>query len=148
LAETFPVPIGFSDHSTDPLSGALAVASGASIIEKHLTYDRGAAGPDHAASADPEQFDAYVKMIRRATILRGSAGKRVLPIEQDVRRVSRQSLVVSRDLSAGQVLSESDLTVQRPGIGIPAADVELAIGRMVLQPVPGGSLLRWEMLAA
>jgi len=148
LAETFPVPIGFSDHSTDPLSGALAVASGASIIEKHLTYDRRAVGPDHAASADPEQFDAYVKMIRRATILRGSAGKRVLPIEQDVRRVSRQSLVVTRDLSAGQVLSESDLTVQRPGIGIPAADVELAIGRMVLQPVPGGSLLRWEMLAA
>ena len=147
LAEHFAVPIGFSDHSTDLMSGALAVASGASIIEKHLTYDRNAQGPDHAASADPQQFDAYVKMIRRADVLRGSTGKRVLPIEQDVRRVSRQSLVVARDLSAGQVLGENDLTVQRPGIGIPAAQVDTAVGRTVIKPVRRGSLLAWEMLS-
>jgi sialic acid synthase SpsE len=147
LAGRFAVPVGFSDHTTDVVAGALAVACGASIIEKHFTYDRRASGPDHSASADPEQFARYVKLIRQAEVLRGTAGKRVLPIEEDVRRVSRQSLVVSRDLSAGQVLGENDLTVQRPGDGIPAADVAAAVGRVVLRPVPRGSLLEWDMLS-
>ncbi len=148
LADRFNVPVGFSDHTTDEISGALAVAFGASIIEKHFTYDRGAAGPDHSASADPEQFAKYVKLIRRAEVLRGSAGKRVLPIEQDVRRVSRQSLVVCRDVTAGQVLEQDDLTVQRPGIGISAADVEAAVGRTTTRDLSRGTLLQWEMLAA
>jgi len=146
LAQQFDVPVGYSDHATDELSGALAVACGASIVEKHFTYDRGASGPDHSASADPEQFARYVKLIRRAEVLRGLPGKKVLEIEQDVRRVSRQSLVVSRDLSPGEVLGESDLTVQRPGSGISAADVISAIGRRVVKPVRGGSLLEWDML--
>jgi sialic acid synthase SpsE len=147
LAGRFALPVGFSDHTTDVLAGALAVASGACIVEKHFTYDRRAAGPDHSASADPEQFSQYVKMIRQAEVLRGTPGKRVLAIEQDVRRVSRQSLVVSRDLSAGQVLGENDLTVQRPGEGIPAAEVVTAVGRVVTRPVPRGSLLAWDMLS-
>jgi N,N'-diacetyllegionaminate synthase len=146
LAARFQVPIGFSDHSTDVMAGALAVASGACIIEKHFTYDRRAAGPDHSASADPEQFAQYVKLIRRAQVMRGSPGKHVLQIEADVRRVSRQSLVVSRDLSAGEVLAENDLTVQRPGLGIPAAEVTTAIGKIVVRPVSRGSLLAWDML--
>jgi sialic acid synthase SpsE len=148
LAARFDVPVGFSDHSTDEIAGALAVASGACIVEKHFTYDRTAAGPDHSASADPEQFAQYVKLIRRAEVLRGSAGKRVLEIEKDVRRVSRQSLVVSRDVLAGHVLQEADLTVQRPGIGISAADVETAVGRVVSRSLCRGTLLQWDMLAA
>ena len=148
LASRFAVPIGFSDHTTDEISGALAIASGASIVEKHFTYDRRAAGPDHSASADPEQFAQYVKLIRRAQVMRGSAGKRVLPVEEDVRRVSRQSLVVARDLLVGEVICENDLTVQRPGIGIPAAEVSLAVGRKVVRAIGRGDLLRWDMLAA
>jgi N-acetylneuraminate synthase/N,N'-diacetyllegionaminate synthase len=148
LAAGFNVPIGFSDHSTDEVAGAIAVTCGASIVEKHLTYDRDAVGPDHAASADPQQFSNYVKLIRRAELLRGSGRKRVLSIEQDVRRVSRQSLVLSRDLPAGHVLEESDLTVQRPGIGISAAEVQSAIGRTVSRALCRGTLLQWEMLRA
>jgi N,N'-diacetyllegionaminate synthase len=148
LANRFAVPIGFSDHTTDEMAGALAVASGASIVEKHFTYDRRAPGPDHSASADPEQFAKYVKLIRQADVLRGFTGKRVLEIEQDVRKVSRQSLVVSRDVSAGHVLEDADLTVQRPGIGISAADVQTAVGRTVSRSLSRGTLLQWDMLAA
>jgi sialic acid synthase SpsE len=57
------------------MSGALGVAAGATIVEKHLTYDCTATGPDHSASADPEAFAQYVKLIRRAEVLRGGAGK-------------------------------------------------------------------------
>jgi sialic acid synthase SpsE len=148
LAARFQVPIGYSDHTSDLLAGPLAVAAGAQIIEKHLTYDRTAEGPDHAASFDPEQFRQYVSLIRQADQLRGTPGRRVLPIEQDVRKVSRQSLVLRRALNPGELLREEDLTIQRPGTGIPAADLSKVIGRKLTQPLPAGTLLTWDMLHA
>ena len=147
LAQRFAVPVGFSDHTNQLMAGALAVASGARIIEKHLTYDRSAKGPDHAASCDPEQFAQYVQAIRLCETMRGLPGKRVLEIEQDVRRVSRQSLVVIRDLQAGEMLFDRDLTVQRPGTGISAADVKAAVGRRTARAIASGTLLQWDMLA-
>jgi sialic acid synthase SpsE len=147
LSSHFHVPVGFSDHTTEELTGALAVAAGATIIEKHLTYDRNAPGPDHAASADPEQFSRYVQAIRQAERLCGPAGKRVLPIEEDVRRVSRQSLVLCRDVPANQPLKESDLMTQRPGTGIPAAMLPQVVGRALGQARPNGTMLQWDMLA-
>lgn len=148
LAAAFDVPVGYSDHTTELISGALSVAAGACIIEKHLTYDRAAQGPDHAASADPAQFAQYVKLIRQAERLRGKPGKHVLAIEQDVRKVSRQSLVLSRSLNPGDILRPEDLIVQRPGTGIPAADLQKVVGKKVLQPLPAGTLLQWPMVAA
>jgi sialic acid synthase SpsE len=142
----FGAPVGFSDHTTETLSGAFAVAAGARIIEKHLTYDRNASGPDHAASADPRQFAEYVRAIRLAETMRGRGGKCVLPIEQDVRNVSRQSLVLRHDVVAGEPIEESDLIVQRPGTGISAADFAAAIGRRARTPLKAGTLLQWDML--
>jgi N,N'-diacetyllegionaminate synthase len=147
LAEQFGRVVGYSDHTTEIISGSLAVGAGASIIEKHLTYDRNAAGPDHAASADAKQFAEYVRLIRAAETLRGLPGKRVLEIERDVRRVSRQSLVAARDMRIGEKLCRQDLIVQRPGIGISAADVGAAVGRQIVRPVRRGTLLQWDMLA-
>lgn len=147
LAQRFNVPVGYSDHTTNPLAGALAAAGGACIVEKHLTYDRSAAGPDHAASADPQQFAEYVKAIRLVDRLAGQPGKRVLPIERDVRRVSRQSVVLCRDLNEGERISENDVTIQRPGTGIPAAQITVLVGKRVGRPLRAGTLLQWDMLA-
>lgn len=147
LAARFDVPVGYSDHTTETVSGALAAAAGASVVEKHLTCDRGAKGPDHSASADPQQFERYVKQIREADRLRGTPGKCVLDVEQDVRRVSRQSLVVRRDIKAGDVLREEDLTVQRPGTGMPAALIQQAVGRRAACPLQAGSMLQADMLS-
>jgi sialic acid synthase SpsE len=124
----------------------LAVAAGASIIEKHLTYDCSAPGPDHAASADPRAFAEYIRLIRLAQRFRGSPGKRVLSIEQDVRKVSRQSLVLTRDLSAGSTLTADDLATQRPAAGIPAACFDQLIGRRLARDLPAGTMLQWDML--
>ncbi len=142
LARCFPVPVGYSDHTTDEWAGGLAVAAGACVIEKHLTWDRSAPGPDHAASADPEQFVRYVANIRHSESLRGRGGKRVLPIEEDVRLVSRQSLVLTHDLPAGHVLAEADLTVQRPGTGIPAAEIASVVGRQLKESLKAGTMLQ------
>ena len=147
LASRFGVPVGYSDHTTETFAGALAVVAGATVIEKHLTYDRSARGPDHAASADQQQFERYVRHVRDAERMRGLPGKRVLDIEQDVRRVSRQSLVVRRSVRTGEILREEDLTVQRPGTGMPAAMITEAVGRRVLRPLQAGALLQPDMLA-
>ena len=148
LARQFDVPVGYSDHTTEQLAGALAVAAGAMILEKHLTYDREARGPDHAASVDPQQFSRYVKFVRDADILRGAPGKCVLPIEEEVRIIARQSLVVRRAMKEGDMLREEDLTVQRPGTGLSAAMVTEAVGRKVIRPIQAGAMLQWDMLDA
>lgn len=147
LVRTFACPAGYSDHTTDLLSGALAVAAGACIVEKHLTYDRRASGPDHAVSADARQFAEYVRAIRQAEKMRGQGSRRVLACERDVRTVGRQSLVLRRDVEAGASLSMRDLTVQRPGTGIPAAALRLTVGRQTRQAISAGTLLRDEMLS-
>ncbi len=148
LALRFSVPVGYSDHTTETSCGALSVAAGATIVERHLTYDRAARGPDHAASSDPTQFQRYIKLIREADVLRGSGSKRVLEIERDVRSVSRQSLVLRHTLEAGAILREEDLTVQRPGTGLPAAQITQAVGRRLTKAVTAGALLNWDMLSA
>jgi sialic acid synthase SpsE len=147
LSSRFSLPVGYSAHSTDLDAGAFAVMAGACIVEKHLTYDRNATGPDHSASADPQQFARYVASIRRAERLRGSGSRHVLSCEQDVRTVSRQSLVLRRAIEAGQAISLDDLTVQRPGTGIPAAQEPRVIGRSARCALPAGTMLDWSMLA-
>ncbi|HTL28246.1 MAG TPA: N-acetylneuraminate synthase family protein [Tepidisphaeraceae bacterium] len=147
MAQRYEVPVGFSDHTNEPMAGAFAVAAGAGMIEKHLTYDRRATGPDHSASASPADFATYVELIHFAEQMRGGGQKRVLPIEQDVRTISRQSLVLARDKAAGEEISADDLRVQRPGTGISAADLMNAIGRSAKQALKAGTLLQWDMLS-
>jgi N,N'-diacetyllegionaminate synthase len=147
LAEEFSVPVGYSDHTTEPLAGGFAVMAGAVLIERHLTYDRAAVGPDHAASSDPEQFATYVRAIRTADAMRGIGQRRVLPIERDVRLVSRQSLVLRRSVREGQAIAAADLTVQRPATGIPADQIDAVIGSRMRTSSLAGTMLQWEMIA-
>jgi sialic acid synthase SpsE len=142
LAQMFDGPVGYSDHTREVETGALAVAIGAHVLEKHLTYDRGAAGPDHSASLDPADLKQYVHLVRHMPReLRHTPAphpdpvKRVLEIERDVRRVSRQSLVLARDGRAGERLAPGDLTVKRPGTGIPPFMLRQTIGRTLARDV-------------
>jgi len=145
----FDVPVGYSDHTSadEPVIGALAVAAGAVLVEKHLTHDRSAPGPDHAASADPSQFEEFVRQIRLAEQVRGFGPKCVLKCEDDVRTVSRQSLVIARDVAPGTPISLEDLTIQRPGTGISASEAPRAIGRRATRPIRAGTMLQWDMLS-
>jgi sialic acid synthase SpsE len=142
------LPVGYSDHATEVIAGALATAAGAVIVEKHLTYDRNAAGPDHSASFDLKQFGEYVRLIRLAEQMRGTPGREVLPCERDVRTVSRQGLVTKRAIRKGERIRLEDLTTQRPGGGVSRGDIEALVG----QPSPGehatGGMIRTATVEA
>jgi sialic acid synthase SpsE len=141
LKQAIGVPVGYSDHTADELTGGLAIAAGACFLEKHITYDRNAKGPDHAMSLEPVQFRRYVNFAKQAAEMRGSVQKSVLPIELDVREVSRQSVVVTRDLESGAVLGRADLTIKRPGGGVAPARLDELIGRRLLHHIGANELL-------
>ncbi len=152
LMNRFGLPVGYSDHTTELVSGALAISQGACFIERHLTYDRAAAGPDHAASLDPRQFAEYVTMIRAVeAALRGKGCEAAsderehrseTDIEAEVRRLSRQSVCTARPMKAGHVICREDVTVKRPGTGIPAARLADVVGMRVTRDFAANELLR------
>lgn len=141
LADRYALPLGYSDHTTETITGALAVAAGACVLEKHVTHSRQSTGPDHAASLEPNELADYIAQARQAAVCVGELTKRVQDIERDVRRVSRQSVCAVRDLLAGAVLSADDLTVKRPGDGIPAARLHEMVGRRLAKSVAANDLL-------
>jgi N-acetylneuraminate synthase/N,N'-diacetyllegionaminate synthase len=142
-----PHALGYSDHTTAVDTGALAVASGACLLEKHFTHDRNAPGPDHAASLDEEGLAEYVRLAHRAWTMRGPIEKKVSDVERDVREVSRQSLTTTRDLPAGHVLAREDLAIKRPGTGISPARLEEIIGRPLGEALEADMPLIEEHLA-
>lgn len=146
MLEVNPNSLGYSDHTTALDTGAMAVASGVCLLEKHLTHDRMAHGPDHAASLEPAGFAEYVQLAHRAWRMLGPRTKNVLDIERDVREVSRQSLTVKRDLPAGHVLAREDLAVKRPGAGLAPSLMEFVLGRSLARAVAADTPLHEDDL--
>lgn len=141
VAQATGRPCGYSDHTASAQTGALACEAGAVALEKHITWSTLAAGPDHGASLDRKGLLAYCKLVRSSHEA-GRSGtctlmprKEVLQIEREVRRVSRQSLVATRSLPAGHRLSRSDLTIKRPGTGLPPWMLTQAVGAVLAAPV-------------
>jgi N-acetylneuraminate synthase len=117
MKTAFQLPVGYSDH-TDGIEVSLAaVALGAGIIEKHLTLDRNAEGPDHAASLEPADFKRMVSAIRT---IEGALGDGVkAPKDSEVKNiaVARKSIVAVQSLMAGDTIGADDITAKRPGTG-------------------------------
>lgn len=155
-----PCPAGYSDHTAGVAPALLARGFGACILEKHLTYDRRAPGPDHAASLESDDFARYARIARtpdasideptRRTLsnpaMLGQTVKRVIECERDVRGVARQSLTATRALAAGEVIAREDLTIKRPGTGIEPFRLEEIIGRRLTRAVGADMPLCWEDL--
>ena len=139
-------PCGYSDHTAETTTGGLAVAAGACVLEKHLTWSREADGPDHIASMESDGFQAYVEFVRRAHAAMGQGGKSVGDLERDVRGVARQSVRAAVDLPVGVVLSHSDLVVKRPGDGMEPWRLGEIVGRRLLRGVAADRAIQMEDL--
>lgn len=110
--------VGYSDHTEGIEVPVAAVALGAEVIEKHFTLDRGMPGPDHKASLEPQELSAMVSSIRNIELALGSADKCVSMSEAANRAVARKSIVALCDIPEGEILTEKNITVKRPGSGL------------------------------
>lgn len=130
LREIHPV-VGYSGHERGIAVSTAAVALGAVVIERHITLDREMEGPDHAASLEPEEFKALVSGIREVEAARGEKlAERALSQGELINRENlAKSLVAARDLSAGTVVSESDIAVKSPGQGLSPLKMPALLGR-------------------
>lgn len=148
LKAVFPdVKIGFSDHTLpDECMTILTTAYmlGADVIEKHFTLDKTLEGNDHYHAGDPEDFRKAVDNFRLIQQILGSDKKTVLECEQIPRKQARRSLVLTRDIKAGEVLTEKDLVAKRPGTGISPKYLDIVLGRKVNADLDEDSILTWE----
>lgn len=110
--------VGYSDHTVGITIPVAAVAMGAKVIEKHFTLDRNLPGPDHRASLEPDELAEMVKAVREVEKALGNGIKDVADAEKSNIAVARKSIVAARDIKAGEILSEENITVKRPGNGL------------------------------
>lgn len=119
LKMNFPnVSVGFSDHSAGYIAAVGAAILGISLIEKHFTLDKNMLGPDHKASATPEELKALVDNVRRIEVMAGSGRKIVTESEKKNKIVARKSIVALRDIKVGEELTIENIICKRPGNGI------------------------------
>ena len=118
LRDAFGVEVGYSDHTKGIEVPIAAVAMGAAVIEKHFTLDRNMEGPDHKASLEPQELKQMVDSIRHIEAALGSGDKRPSPSEKKNMAVARKSIVAAKRIKAGDILTEENITVKRPGNGI------------------------------
>lgn len=110
--------VGYSDHTQGIEVSVAAVAMGARVIEKHFTLDRTMEGPDHRASLEPDELAALVSACRHVEAALGDGVKDVADAERANIEVARKSIVASRAIAAGEIFTEDNITVKRPGNGI------------------------------
>lgn len=118
LKEKFGVRVGYSDHTKGIEVPIAAAAMGAEIIEKHFTLDHNMEGPDHKASLEPDELKAMVEGIRNIEKALGNGIKTASSSEKKNIDIARKSIVARRRIAKGEILTEENLAVKRPGNGI------------------------------
>lgn len=134
IRTAFGVAVGYSDHTSGIEVAIAAVAMGASVIEKHFTLDRNLPGPDQQASLEPAELRAMVAVIRNIEIALGDGVKRLTPSEAKNMPIVRKSLVASRAIVTGEVLSAENMAVKRPGTGISPMRWDEVVGQIARRP--------------
>lgn len=153
LRRTYPNSvIGYSDHTVpdpDMLILTTAYLLGASIIEKHFTHDKTLPGNDHYHAMDADDLRRFRGQVARIrAVIGGSDIKQPVDTEAVARANARRSLVVTRDLPAGTVLTGDVLMPKRPGTGISPIHWDEVVGRRTVRALHADDVLRWEDLAA
>lgn len=133
IKETFGIQVGYSDHTQSIEVPIAAVALGATVIEKHFTIDRNLPGPDHKASLEPSELKAMVNAIRNIEQALGDGIKKVSESEKGNISVARKSIVAACSIKRGELLSENNLTVKRPGNGLSPMRWEEVIGTKAIK---------------
>ena len=147
LKNAFRVPVGFSDHTMNLLTPVVAVAMGASLIEKHLTLNKRMSGPDHRCSLNIKQFGKMVNDIRQVEKMFGLCKKKPAKTEIEISKIARRSIVARKLIPKGTRLNENMLTFRRPGNGISPKNLDSVIGRITKADIESGETLSQRKIA-
>lgn len=146
LADTFGYPVGFSDHSIGISIPLASVALGAKVIEKHFTIDKNLPGWDHEISADPAEMKIIVKESANVLTALGVKRRIVSSDEENKKAKFRRSIVISKNISEGDIITENDILFKRPGTQIPPEQYSFVVGRRLNKDKLYDDLLKWEDL--
>lgn len=143
IQREFGTKVGYSDHTLGIEVPIAAVALGASVIEKHFTLNKTMEGPDHKASLEPIELKEMVKAIRNIEkAISGSGLKVVSPSEQKNIEIARKSIVAKTEIKKGDVFTEKNITVKRPGNGISPMSWDEVIGKNADQDYEPDELIK------
>ena len=130
IQNKFDVAVGYSDHTLGIEVDIAAVAMGATVIEKHFTIDKTMDGPDHKSSIDPEELKAMVSSIRNIEKALGSSIKKPSKSEKPNIIMARKSIVARKSIKKGELFTEKNITIKRPGIGISPMKWDTILGKV------------------
>lgn len=146
MADALGVLVGFSDHTTTLSAPVAAVTLGACVYERHFTIDKSLPAPDASLSANPAEMKMIVQLIRETEAMLGDGIKRPAQSELDMRRDTRKSLVSTRAIKKGEVFTRDNVTIKRPGCGIPPKDLDIIMGHTAKKDIPEDTTITWEMV--
>ena len=142
MKKKFNLNIGYSDHTLGAEASIAAVSLGASIIEKHITLDSNMPGPDHKASMEPKDFQDMVSAIRNIERGLGNGIKVPTSEELEMRTVARKSLVANKKIEKGEIFTQENLTVKRPGNGLSPMSINEVIGTKAVYSFEENDLIK------
>lgn len=146
LKERFGYEIGFSDHTIGNDCAIAAVAMGACMIEKHVTYDKNADGPDHKASITIEELGSLVQSIRHIENALGVSQRVFSDTQREIAKVARKSIVTKRKISKGETITEEDICYKRPGTGFLPIQRNMVIGKVTLRDIEADRVIKVEYI--
>ena len=142
MKKKFNLNIGYSDHTLGAEASIAAVSLGATIIEKHITLDSNMPGPDHKASMEPKDFQDMVSAIRNIERGLGNGIKAPTSEELEMRTVARKSLVANKKIEKGEIFTQENLTVKRPGNGVSPMSINEVIGTKAVYSFEENDLIK------
>ncbi len=141
LQNTFKYPVGFSDHSIGFTAPLASIALGACIIEKHFTTDKNLPGWDHEISANPEEMKIIVDNSKRINQSLGNLKRTISKAEEEMKKKFRRSVIVNKDLKAGDIIKKDDISLKRPGTGFSPDEIEFILGKKLKKDIEADCLL-------
>ena len=141
--------IGYSDHTLPQNMKVCEIATlmGSVIIEKHFTHDKTLPGNDHYHAMDKNDLKLFLKNIEQTFEILGEFKVCTLENESISRKNARRSIVASKDMKKGHIVSVSDLTFKRPATGISPKDIDQVVGKVILEDIKNDDVLKWNMLS-
>lgn len=146
MSHALDVLVGYSDHTTTFSAPVAAVSLGSCVYERHFTIDKDLPAPDAALSSDPYEMKQIVQLIRETELMLGHGSKCPARTETDMRRDTRKGVVARMAIRKGDILTNENVTIKRPGHGIEPRHLPIVLGRKACVDLSEDDIISWDKI--